>query len=191
MMKIFFLKVATIFTGLVLTTQLYGYEQAYTKTTVGEIQVLDLPAARLIEAGEEGDYFSQSNTLFRSLFKYIKENEIAMTVPVEGDLAAARMRFYVGDDAPANIESTESVNVVEMPARMVASIGGKGSYKEKNVSKVRIKLESWLENHPELEQAGDAYAVFWNAPFTPWFLKRFDVHIPVKKKKQGPVANRS
>ena len=185
-MNNFLLKVVTIFTGLVLSTQLYGYEQAYSKTTVGEIEIVDLPPARLIEAGEEGDYFSQSSTLFRSLFKYIKENEIAMTVPVEGDLTAARMRFFVGDDAPAEIDSTESVSVVEMPARRVASIGGKGSYKEKNVSKVREKLESWLENQADLEQAGEAYAVFWNAPFTPWFLKRFDVHIPVREKKQGP-----
>ena len=190
-MKIFLLKLTTIFISLVLTTHLYAYEQAYTKTVVGEIQLMNLPAAKLIEAGREGSYFQQSNKLFRSLFKYIKENEIAMTVPVEGDLGTARMRFHVGKDAPTDIESSESVSVVELPARMVVSIGGKGSYKEKNVSKSQLKLESWLNDHPSLEKAGEAYAVFWNAPFTPWFMKRFDVHIPVRQKDQGTVANRN
>ena len=119
-MKIFLLKLTTIFISLVLTTHLYAYEQAYTKTVVGEIQLMNLPAAKLIEAGREGSYFQQSNKLFRSLFKYIKENEIAMTVPVEGDLGSARMRFYVGEDAPTDIESNESVSVVEFPSRMVS-----------------------------------------------------------------------
>ena len=171
-----------------VASHLQAYEQAYSKTEVGQIQILELSPSRLIESKKEGSYFEHSNSLFRKLFKFIKDNEIAMTVPVEGELNDAKMRFYIGEDVPADIKSSENVEVKEMPARTVASIGSKGSYKEKNVAKALEKLELWLADQKHLEQDGEAYAVFWNAPFTPWFLKRFDVHIPVKEKASVPLA---
>ena len=30
--------------------------------------------------------------------------------------------------------------------------------------------------------AGPAYAVYWNSPFTPWFLKRYEVHVRVRPR---------
>jgi hypothetical protein len=28
--------------------------------------------------------------------------------------------------------------------------------------------------------AGEAYAIYWNSPFVPGFLKRYEVHVPVE-----------
>ena len=42
------------------------------------------------------------------------------------------------------------------------------------------ELLAWLGDQPGLEVAGAAYAVFWHGPFTPWFAKRYEVHVPVR-----------
>ena len=33
-----------------------------------------------------------------------------------------------------------------------------------------------------VEAAGEPYGVYWNAPYVPFFLKRFEVHVPVRPK---------
>ena len=42
------------------------------------------------------------------------------------------------------------------------------------------ELEAWLASQNAWRAAGAPYAVFWNGPFTPWFMKRFEVHVPVE-----------
>ena len=69
-----------------------------------------------------------------------------------------------------------------MPARFVASIGGKGSYSREKFEKARAALIRWLTLRKDVEPMGAAYAVYWNGPFTPWFLKRYEVHVPVRAK---------
>ncbi len=34
---------------------------------------------------------------------------------------------------------------------------------------------------PDLQITGEPYAVYWNGPFTLWFLKQFEVHLPVRQ----------
>ena len=157
-----------------------AYDSAYTRAEVDNIEIHKLPPARLLETEAEGTYFSNSNDLFLKLFDYIKDNEIAMTVPVEGDIQQAGMRFYLGSESPRELDDTQEVSVVELPERQVLRMGGKGSYSETNIMKTLTKLENWLDNQSRWQADGTAYAVFWNGPMTPWFLKRFEVHIPVK-----------
>lgn len=152
-------------------------EEAFPKTPVNEIHLRELPAGRWLSASVEGEYFDESGNLFRRLFDYINERDISMTVPVEGGIDRAEMRFYAGEGAEA-LEHSDTVRVVEVPARRVVSIGGKGAYTEENVNAALARLEQWLGQHGWAE-AGAPYAVYWNGPFTPWFLKRFEVHIPV------------
>jgi hypothetical protein len=41
----------------------------------------------------------------------------------------------------------------------------------------------WLERHADQwEAAGEPYAVFWNSPFMPGFLKRSEVHQPLRHR---------
>ena len=68
------------------------------KTPVGKIMIIDLPARTALEASTEKSYFSENNGLFRKLFKYINNNDISMTTPVEADIKPGKMRFFVGSD---------------------------------------------------------------------------------------------
>ena len=155
-------------------------EEAFPMTPVGEVQVRELPPTRLLVSESEGTYFDQSNRLFRRLFDYIKTNQVDMTVPVEAELRRAEMRFYVGSQAPDKLSDTSSVKVTDAPKRTVAAIGGRGAYSESNLTDAQGELERWLASQKDWRASSEAYAVFWNGPFTPWFLKRFEVHVPVE-----------
>ena len=62
-----------------------------------------------------------------------------------------------------------------VPKRRVASIGARGSYTQANFDKAKDALLRWVAENG-LTHDGEAYAVYWNGPFTPWFLKTFEVH---------------
>lgn len=160
-----------------------AYNKAFHRTDVGEIEVRTLPPARWLATEMDGRYFDQSSGLFTRLFDYIKVNDVAMTVPVEGSFDEAQMRFYLGSDAPSGLTDTDTVAVVDVPARQVVSAGGRGSYSETNLTELKDKLNVWLDQQLDWEPTGPAYAVYWNGPFTPWFLKRFEVHVPVQPAK--------
>jgi len=176
-MKARALTTATILLALVGATPAVATEEAFPKTPVDEIQLRELPAGRWLSTSTEGEYSDQSGDLFRRLFDYIKERDISMTVPVEGAIDRAEMRFYAGEGVET-LDNSDTVRVVQVPARRVASIGGKGAYSEENVNEALSRLEEWLLQH-QIAAAGAPYAVYWNSPFTPWFMKRFEVHIPV------------
>jgi hypothetical protein len=165
---------------LLLCANASAYEQAYPKAPVDDVEISELPVSRWIATEAEGDYFDRSGTLFRRLFDYIGTNDIAMTVPVEGRLDSAEMRFYLGAEAAASAEGSGPVRVIDTASRRVARLGAKGSYSRENVDAVRSRLEAWVDANPEWRAAGPVYAVFWNGPFTPWFMKRFEVHIVVE-----------
>lgn len=161
-----------------------AYEAAYPKTPDGKIEVKRIPAAKLLVTESPGGYFDNSNDLFMRLFRYISANDVSMTVPVEAQIENARMKFYVGGpDREKNLPDRGEVKVVSLPERMVASIGIKGGYTKNIFEKNREKLAAWLRENTRYTPAGDSYAVYWDAPFVPWFLKHSEVHIPVTEKK--------
>ena len=84
-------------TSLVFTANLFAYENMHDKTPVGKILVFDLPARLAMKATTEKSYFSENNGLFRKLFRYINQNDISMTTPVEADINPGKMRFFVGN----------------------------------------------------------------------------------------------
>jgi hypothetical protein len=107
-----------------------------------------------------------------------------MTVPVEAEIDSSKMKFYLGDkDKPKNLPEKTNVRVETVPGRTVVSIGIRGSYTKSNFDKALAKLERWLKENTQYARGGDAYSVFWDAPFMPWFLKRSEVHIPITSKK--------
>ncbi len=172
-----------IFIGVPLMIKnIYGVEQAFKKTPVGKIEIKVIPEATVLVAESSGNYYGGRNDLFRRLFSYISENNVAMTVPVEARVENAQMKFYVGTkDKIKALKNQGSVQVVTVPQRTVLSIGIRGAYTESSFIKAKAQLEQWLTNNKEYRQAGEAYAVFWDAPFMPWFLKRSEVHITVDK----------
>ncbi len=158
-------------------------EQAFPPTAPGVAEFKTLPSGVLLKASGRGSYFDESNGLFRPLFNYISSQKIAMTTPVEAQIDQAAMYFWVAPSELAKVAGDKGgVEVIQMPERRVASLGARGGYSRENFVLTRAKLSEWLAAQPEMEAAGDAYAVYWHGPFTPWFAKRSEVHIPVRPK---------
>lgn len=177
--KLLFLSIAA-FPCLVSTMS--AAKQAFPKTGVGEIEIKVLPAATLIASRSDSEYFEEDNRLFRPLFRYIQQNDIPMTTPVEAEIDPGVMYFYIDEEtSPDNLEDGKDVAVIELPERRVASIGARGSYSQSNFEEAAEKLSQWLADHPEYEVTGSPRGIYWNGPMTLWFLKRFEVHIPVRE----------
>jgi effector-binding domain-containing protein len=174
---------------LLFTLNLMGFEAMHEKTPVGEIKVLQLPARTALEANTGQSYFSENNGLFRTLFRYISKHDLSMTTPVEAEIEPGKMRFFVGGkDANKSRPTTDSVTVKELKPMQVLAIGIRGSYSEENFTENKTALLNWLKENPDYEQAGSAYAVYWDGPFIPWFLKRSEIHLPIQPRtKQSPT----
>lgn len=171
------------------TMTVQAYESLYERTPVGTVEVKELPAMRLLEASADKGYYEQGNDLFMTLFRYIRKHKVAMTVPVESDTNRGSMRFLVPSDRDASLTNGDGVAVEDRPAQTVVSFGLRGSYREELARQGMSKLEAWLAEHPEYESAGEPYSVFWNSPFMPGFLKRSEVHWPVKKAKPAAIMD--
>lgn len=157
-----------------------GYEKAFRPTQNGSLEIKTIPSGRLIVSEGTGNYFETSNNLFMNLFRYIQRNDIKMTIPVEASIEPARMLFSVapGEKFKAN-RSTAEVKVVDVPERTVLSFGGRGSYSEKNFLEGKQKLVTWLETNDEWQAAGEPFAVYWDGPATPWFLRSYEIQVEV------------
>jgi effector-binding domain-containing protein len=159
--------------------------EAYARTSPGQIEIKELPAARLMIAKSEQPYFSANNKLFGKLFNYIREKEIPMTAPVEAKINPGVMIFYMDATSAVrtDLKAGAEVELQNLEARTVAAIGIRGSYSKENYEEGLERLKDWLKTQSQLEVIGDSYAVYWNSPFVPFFLKQSEVHIPVKVKK--------
>ena len=76
-------------------------EQAYPKTVVDGIEIKTLPAATLIVSKSEKRYYEEDDRLFRPLFRFIQERDIAVTTPVEAEMDPGEMFFYIGSNVVA------------------------------------------------------------------------------------------
>ncbi len=163
-----------------MSIRAHAIDSAFPKTPEGTVEIKKIPASTVLVTSSEGSYFDRANDLFSRLFRYIRKNEVAMTVPVEAGLDRASMRFYVGPgDASRPLSAGPDVEVLALPARTVVSLGARGSYTKANVTSAVSRLDVWLAGQPTLARTGMPYAVFWNSPFVPGFLKRFEVHVEV------------
>ena len=175
---IFTLSIITTFIGC---TVMGNYESAYKMTDAGNVEVKKIPESTVLQTSEKGEYYDKANNLFIRLFNYIKTNQIPMTIPVESGIKDAEMRFYVtASKKDETFKDTDSVKVLKIPERTVVAAGGRGSYSEGNINDAKKKLFTWLSEHPEYEKDGEPYAVYWNSPFSLWFLKHYEVHMPVR-----------
>ena len=164
----------------IIASQMSAAEEAFPPTEPGNIEVKTLPFGRLLESSGNGDYFSESGRLFSPLFRYIQQNGISMTTPVEAQINPGKMYFWVAE-SQVDKAKKDSVNVkvIDVPERRVASIGARGAYTQANFEEARRALLEWIEKEG-LETHGEPYGVYWNGPFTPWFLKTFEVHVRLR-----------
>lgn len=159
-------------------------EAMYPKTGSGEVELKELPARLALTVPGRGEMRADGNGHFMKLFRYIKDNDIPMTTPVEtgGD---RKMSFFVSDTiSSAGLKSTGQVQVVEMPPRTVVSAGLRGSYSRENLEEGLARARAWLDKRSDWKADGEPYAAFWSAPMVPGFLKRSEIHIPVAPTKE-------
>ena len=161
-----------------------AHEAIYPKTPVNEIEVKKLPEARTATAGAGYPYFDNYTKAYFKLTDYMKANHITTTVPVEADTdVRSQMRIYLGSkDRSRDLKSSESVALGQVGERWVVSVGLRGDYRQKHFEEGVARLQEWLAANSAWHQSGEAYAVYWDGPFVPGFIKRSEVHVPVERK---------
>lgn len=172
-----------LFLALLLPAMVPAVELAYPKTDPAVCEVKDLPASRLMVARSDAGYFSANNRMFGKLFRYIQSNRIPMTAPVEARIEPGVMIFHcdVASAGREDLRPTAEVTLEQVPARTVAAIGIRGSYTERAYRDNLARLRAWLATQPGVAETGEPYAVYWDSPFVPGFLRRSEVHIPVRR----------
>jgi hypothetical protein len=172
---------------LVIPTAGLAYEKAFEATQPGEIEIKKIPQRTLIVARRGENYFEENNTLFGQLFRYIQDHDVSMTVPVKAEIDPGRMYFYIGkEDLKKDLKNSGSVEVITEPELQVISLGVRGGYSEKNFEQAREELLDQLAVNKGWKKSGKPYAIFWNGPFVPGFMKKFEVHVPVIPTMSNP-----
>jgi len=178
----------------------------------GAIELREYAPQILAEVIVDGSLEDAGNKAFNLLFRYISGDnrtraKIAMTAPVSQKSAPPEpiaMTTPVGQQSapggwavsfmmPSSFtmetlpEPTDpQVALRAIPARHVAAIRYSGTWSESRYRKNRIHLEAWLGKR-SLTATGDPVWARYNPPFTPWFLRRNEVLIPIATPKTVPA----
>ena len=144
---------------------------------------------------------------FQKLFKYISGNnqtqqEIAMTAPVSQtsqkiDMTAPVAQQKSGEGWGVSFMMPSSftletlptptdplVNLRQMDQQLMASVQYSGFWSESNYLENKAKLETWINSKGYQSSAAPIWARY-NAPFTPWFLRRNEVLVPITGFQQN------
>lgn len=142
---------------------------------------------------------------FGKLFSYISGNntvqeKIAMTAPVsqrdggevismtapvaqvrEGDTWAVSFMMpstYTLDSLPKPIDP--DIAIRRIPQRYIASVEYSGFWSEKSYLKHHKGLHTWVSDNGFMAIDEPVWARY-NAPYTPWFLRRNEILLPIQK----------
>ncbi|QSH40288.1 heme-binding protein [Lentisphaerota bacterium ZTH] len=166
---------------LTVLTSCTTTEKAYERTPAGTVQVKKIPKLYAFSTTTDGEFFDNSDVMFGRLFTYLKDNNLKMTVPVESHMKPASMAFFVvNPDLAAKLRNQGKVKVETIPSRMVISAGLTGRYTKSNFEEGKKMIEKWLKDNPNYEANGEYFAVYWNSPYVPWFMRKQEVNLPVK-----------
>lgn len=137
------------------------------------------------------------DSMFMTLFKHIKTNEIAMTAPVDmgyrdkpGEEASdgpamASMAFLYRRPDQGTAGPDGEVTVTDAPARTYASIGVRGKYTDQRFAENLATLDAWLAEHADLwVPDGPPRYLGYNSPFVPGFIRYGEVQRPVRQATQ-------
>lgn len=168
-----------------------------------EFEIRDYTAHILAETVVDVNMENAGNEAFKILFRYISganqsHQKVAMTAPVsqqpkgekikmtapvgqerikEGWIVSFMMpESYTMQSLPQ--PNDPKITLRQVPARRLAAVSYSGFWSEKNYLQHKSKLESWIKKM-DLPIAGDPIWARYNPPFTPWFLRRNEILIPV------------
>ncbi len=138
---------------------------------------------------------SADNRAFRMLAGYIfgdndDREKMQMTAPVESrensatsDVTYAFVMESKYTLATLPAPNDERIRLLERPARTVAVRKFSGRWSESNVKKHEIRLLRDLERNG-IEPLGDVELARYNSPFTPWFMRRNEIIVPIDWRTQ-------
>lgn len=168
------------------------------------IELRDYSPSILAQNVVAGDFEGASSRAFRTLFRYIDgENQardkIAMTAPVSQERASEKIAMtapvsqqasgegwvvsfmmpasYTIETIPQPLDPNVSIRLV--PAWRAAAIRYSGRWTDENYQRHLGELLEWMEDQ-DIEASGAPVWARYNAPFTPWFLRRNEILIPVE-----------
>lgn len=169
----------------------------------GDFEIRRYAPMILAETRVDSDFEKAGNEAFRRLFGYISgdntarekiemtapvvqepsSEKIAMTAPVvqQSDDSGWRVAFvvpaeYSWETAPEPNDPRVSLRLV--PERLVAAVRFSGTWGEERFAGHEGELRERLAEHG-LQPVGEAVYARYNPPFTPWFMRRNEVLIPV------------
>jgi hypothetical protein len=166
-------------------------------------EIRDYAPQILAETIVEGDLEEAGNKAFNRLFRYISgENrsrtKVEMTAPVSQQPMGEKIKmtapvgqrrvqekWAVSFMMPASytietLPEPEDRNITlrQVPARRMASVRYSGFWSEKRYLKYKSELLSWIHERGHTI-VGDPIWARYNPPFTPWFLRRNEILIPI------------
>lgn len=186
------------------TTAMATEEAPYTVIKTEDIFELREYAPQLLaEIIVDGDLEGAGNKAFRPLFRYISgdnksRGKIAMTAPVSQEQKGEEIsmtapvsqqsvqgKWVVSFMMPASytmetlpIPDDPNITLRQIPTRRVAAIRYSGFWSEKKYLLNKEKLEKWIKDN-RFTVTGEPVWARYNAPFTPWFMRRNEILIPV------------
>ena len=190
---------------MLMTENVLAAEEAKYTVVVqqGKLEIREYAPSIVAEVIVSDDFEDASGAAFRTLFNYISgdntgRDKIAMTAPVaqkpgpekiamtspvgqrkSGDSWAVSFMMpdvYTMDSIP--LPDDPSVTLREVPAHRAAAIRYSGTWSEKSYKKQLVLLQEWMEAE-KLEATGEPVWARYNAPFTPWFMRRNEILIPL------------
>jgi hypothetical protein len=161
---------------------------------IGKTEIRQYP--RLVIARVDGYGDGGFNLLFRFITGNNRQkSEIAMTAPVvseqiamtapvlseTGSLAFIMPEGFSLETTPEPLD--DRVKVVEIPERVVAALRFSGRWSNSILKK---KSEELLKELAEagIKTVGQVFSMRYNAPFTPWFMRRNEVAITIESDSE-------
>jgi hypothetical protein len=177
--------------GVAMATEEPAYEVV---SSHGDVEIRRYQPMILAETRVDSQFEEAGNEAFRRLFGYISGNnttrsKIAMTAPVvqEADASGWRVAFVVPSEfswetTPQPTDSRVELRLV--PERTMAVLRFSGTWGEARFAEHERKLRAVVEELG-LRVVGEAVYARYNPPFTPWFMRRNEVMIPVARVDNG------
>lgn len=169
----------------------------------GKFEIRDYAPQILAETLVEGDLEQAGNEAFNRLFRYISgdnrsRRKVEMTAPVSQEPKGEKIKMtaplgqervqekwavsfmmpasYTLETLPEPVD--RRINLRQVPARRMAAVRYSGFWSEKNYLRYKMELESWIRDRGITIVGAPVWARY-NPPFTPWFLRRNEILIPI------------
>jgi hypothetical protein len=170
-----------------------------------EFEVRQYEPQIVAETLVEGNFEEAGSEGFRRLFAYISGNnqktqsipmtapvtqetggvKITMTAPVGQERVGEKWRItflmppeYTMETLPIPLDPNIGLKII--PGRLLGAIRYSGTWSKKNFQENETKLLAWVAQQG-LKPVGQPVWARYNPPFTPWFMRRNEVLIPVER----------